>query len=90
MSNEKLKMKNDCVRLGRTLSYNVPRAHTHFTFLILHFSLLLAFLRFAQPAQAMGSAPAKPQPKYKLEVLKLEVVRGGTAEAAHKPKRGAL
>ena len=87
MKNEKLKMKNDCVRLGRTLLNTVPKAPCHFAFLILHFSLLLTLLCLAQPALAMGSAPAKPQPKYKLEVLKLEVVRGSTAEAAHQPKK---
>jgi hypothetical protein len=53
-----------------------------------HLTLLLALLCFAQPALAMGGPPpAKPQPKYKLEILKLEVVRGNTVEATYKPKK---
>ena len=53
-----------------------------------HLTLLLALFCFAQTALAMGGPPpAKPQPKYKLEVLKLEVVRGSTAEAAHSQKK---
>ena len=77
-------MTNACVPAAH---YNhVAQRLLPFTFLFFTF-YLMALLCFAQPALAMGSAPAKPQPKYKLEVLKLEVIRGSTGEVTHKLKK---
>jgi hypothetical protein len=90
MKNEKLKIKSDCVRLQRTLLNNVPQAHSHFTFYILHFALLMALLCFAQPALAMGSAPKKEEPKYKVEILKMEVVSQPATKEVSKTKKSGL
>ncbi|MBN3033014.1 MAG: hypothetical protein JW873_02855 [Candidatus Saganbacteria bacterium] len=43
----------------------------------------------SSPALAMGSVPAKEQPKYKLEVMKMELVRQPpTAEVKAPAKSG--
>jgi hypothetical protein len=48
-----------------------------------HLALALALLSLVQPALAMGSAPKKEEPKYKVEILKMEVVtQPQTKEAA--------
>jgi hypothetical protein len=85
MTNDQLKMTNACVPAAH--QNNVAKRLNHLTFVIGHLTLLLSLLCLAQPALAMGSAPAKEQPKYKLEVLKLEVVGQPSTPEVAAPKK---
>ena len=51
-----------------------------------HLALALALFSFVQPALAMGSAPKKEEPKYKVEILKMEVVTQPQTKEAAAPK----
>ncbi len=60
-------------------------------FLLAIFSYLeVGSLRLDVPSFAMGSAPKKEEPKYKLEILKMEVVPAtGVKTLESVPKKGA-
>jgi hypothetical protein len=51
-----------------------------------YLALALALFSLVQPALAMGSAPKKEGPKYKVEILKMEIVHQPATKEAAAPK----
>jgi hypothetical protein len=58
-----------------------------FSISILLFSIYTLALT---PALAMGSAPKKEEPKYKVEILKMEIVSQPATKEAATPKKSTV
>jgi hypothetical protein len=89
MTNVQYPMSNDCLPSANYQITSAQGGHHNWLLVIGHWSLLLALLCFAQPALAMGSAPSKPEPKYKVEILKMKIVSQPTTLEVKKSQKGA-
>ena len=90
MTNVKCPISNECPPKADYSITSAKGGHYNWSLVIGHWSLLLALLCLAQPALAMGSAPAKEQPKYKLEILKMEVIGQPATREVVAPKKSGL
>jgi hypothetical protein len=90
MKNSKLKIKNECLPSANHKKTSAKGGHHNWSLVIGHWSLLLILLFLAQPALAMGGpAPSKEkeQPKYKVEILKMEIVSQPVTHEVTAPKK---